>query len=98
MKNLFYNLFLLFVSLFIGYCSLTILSGKYELTGIFVSGVAFGIFLMTLKLNVKNTKIDIYKRELEKESVVSDESLAKVKVLEAKIKVLEKALENAINK
>ena len=51
---------------------------------------------MFIKLNVKNDKINSYKRELEKESIASDESSAKVKVLESKIQVLEKALENAI--
>ena len=74
------------------------LSGKYELAGIFVSGMLFGIFLMFLKLNVKNDKINLYKRELEKESISSGENSARVKVLEAKIEVLEKALDNALKK
>ena len=42
--------------------------------------------------------INTYKRKLEKESVTSEESSAKVKVLESKIEVLEKALENALKK
>ena len=50
------------------------------------------------KLNSKNARLNIYKRELEKESVTSDEAESKVKVLESKIQVLEKALENALNK
>ncbi len=98
MKNLFYNLFLLLISFLVGYLSVFKLSGKYELLGVFISGICFGVFLMLLKLNVKNTKIDIYKRELEKESIVSDENSARVKVLESKIEVLEKALENALKK
>jgi hypothetical protein len=53
---------------------------------------------MLIRLNVKNNKINSYKRELEKESVTSIESAARVKVLESKIQVLEKALENALNK
>ena len=53
---------------------------------------------MYLRLNYKNKKIDSYKRELEKESISSDESMAKVKVLESKIEVLEKALQNALQK
>lgn len=98
MKKILYGSLLLFTSLVVGYLSITELSGKYELLGIFVSGFCFGIFLMSLKLNVKNTKIDLYKRELEKESVTSDENSARVKVLESKIQVLEKALENALKK
>ncbi len=53
---------------------------------------------MMIKINSKNNRIDSYKRELEKESVSSDEAAAKVKVLESKIQVLEKALENALKK
>lgn len=68
------------------------------LAGIFFSGILFGIFLMMIKINSKNDKINSYKRELEKESVSSDEAAAKVKVLESKIKVLERALENALKK
>ena len=51
---------------------------------------------MNIFVNVKNKKINIYKRQLEKEAISSDESSAKVKVLESKIEVLEKALENAL--
>ena len=96
-KTLVALLFLLF-ALIIGWYSVYSLSGRYELVGVFVSGVSIGIFIMTLKLNVKNDKLNLYKRELEKESISSDESSAKVKVLEAKIEVLEKALENALKK
>ena len=41
--------------------------------------------------------LNAYKRQLEKGVVISDESSARVKVLEQKIEVLEKALENALN-
>ena len=68
------------------------------LLGIFFSGVLLGIVLMMFRLTVKNDKISSYKRELEKESVASDENASKVKVLESKIEVLEKALENALKK
>jgi hypothetical protein len=51
---------------------------------------------MILLINIKNKKINVYKRQLEKESISSDENAAKVKVLESKIEVLEKALENAL--
>ena len=55
-----------------------------------------GIVLMGLKLRVKNNALNSYKRELEKESISSTESSSRVKVLESKIEVLEKALENAL--
>ena len=98
MKKTLYSLLLLTVSLLEGWYSYIYLSGRWELLGIFISGLGIGMFLMFLKLNVKNDKINSYKRELEKESIASDESSARVKVLESKIEVLEKALENALNK
>ena len=63
---------------------------------IFLSGVLTGILLMGIKLRVKNTKLNSYKRELEKEAISSSENSSRVKVLESKIEVLEKALENAL--
>lgn len=98
MKKNIYCIILLILSLIEGYYSYTNLSGKWLLLGIFISGVGIGMFLMSLKLIVKNDKISSYKRELEKESISSDENLAKVRVLESKIEVLEKALNNALNK
>ena len=62
----------------------------------FLTGTLFGILLMHIFIIIKNKKINIYKRQLEKESISSDENAAKVKVLESKIEVLEKALENAL--
>jgi uncharacterized membrane protein SpoIIM required for sporulation len=61
-------------------------------------GIILGIFIMNILVVVKNKKIGAYKRQLEKESISSDENAAKVKVLESKIQVLEKALENALKK
>lgn len=69
-----------------------------QLTVVFVLGFVLGMFLMSLLLIVKNKKINIYQRKLEKESICSDENSAKVKVLEQKIVVLEKALEKALEK
>ena len=65
---------------------------------IFLSGVLTGILLMGFKLKVKNSKLNSYKRELEKEAISSSENSSRVKVLESKIEVLEKALENALKK
>ena len=98
MKNLIYNCLFLALSITSGLYSVNYLSGKYLILGCFISGLFAGIFLMNLRVNVKNDKIQSYKRELEKESVISGESSAKVKVLESKIEVLEKALENALKK
>ena len=70
----------------------------YQLSIVFAFGIVFGMLLMNIFIIVKNKKINVYKRQLEKESVLSDENAAKVKVLEQKIEVLEKALENALRK
>ena len=64
----------------------------------FIFGTLFGVFLMNIIVFSKNKKINSYARELEKESIVSSENSSRVKVLEAKIEVLEKALENALKK
>ena len=70
----------------------------YQLSIAFGFGLIIGCLLMNILLNVKNKKISVYQRQLEKESVLSDENSARVKVLEQKIEVLEKALENALRK
>ncbi len=98
MKQKLYMFLLFVLSLAAAFCSYKYLSGKWELLGIFISGTGIGMFLMALRLNVKNDKINIYKRELEKESISSTEAVSRVKVLESKIEVLEKALENALKK
>ena len=68
----------------------------FQLGITFAIGFIFGILLMTIFIIVKNKKINVYQRKLEKESISSNENSAKVKVLEAKIQVLEKALKNAL--
>lgn len=67
-----------------------------QLSATFLFGTLLGILLMNFFVVVKNKKINAYQRKLEKESISSDENAAKVKVLESKIQVLEKALENAL--
>ena len=64
----------------------------------FIVGLSFAIIFIIIGNWYHNITLGTYKRKLEKESVTSDENSAKVKVLESKIQVLEKALENAINK
>ncbi len=98
MQRFFISLLLLLLTVICSIGSYLYLSGNAQFAGIFFAGLIFGILLMNLKLNVKNDKLKSYKRELEKESVSSDENSAKVKVLESKIEVLEKALENALKK
>ena len=98
MKNVMINIFLLVIAIVDGLYAYTKLEGHWAMCFMFISGLLVGMFLMNLKLFVKNDKINSYKRELEKESISSEENSAKVKVLENKIKVLEKALENALHK
>ena len=62
----------------------------------FITGIVAGILLMNIFIIIKNKKINVYKRQLEKEAISSDENAARVKVLESKIEVLEKALENSL--
>ena len=54
------------------------ISGKTGLGIVFICGFLFGIFLMNIRLNMKNDKINSYKRELEKESIASDENSSRV--------------------
>ncbi len=68
----------------------------FQLSISFVMGIVIGLLLMNIFVIVKNKKINIYQRQLEKESISSDENAARVKVLEQKIEVLEKALDNAL--
>ena len=62
--------------------------------GGFITGI---MFALSYTLDISR-KLKAYKRELEKSSINTDESDSKVKVLESKIEVLEKALKDALNK
>lgn len=64
----------------------------------FAVGLITGIVLLWQKYSTANERLKAYKRELEKNSVEKDSSTSRVDVLEAKIKVLEKALHDALNK
>jgi hypothetical protein len=96
MFNIGLNILGIALSSVLAYESTVYLHGKTELIVIFMCGILVGLFLMNIKLNVKNDKLNSYKRELEKESISGSENSSKVKVLEAKIEVLEKALERAL--
>lgn len=77
--------------------SKTLSLGIYTLLIFILDEIAALFFFLPLMrtINEKNTA---YKRQLEKTSVSSTESSSRVEVLEAKIKVLEKALEDALKK
>lgn len=68
----------------------------YQLIIAFFAGALLSFVLMMFLMFVKNNKVKAYQRQLEKESITSDENSARVKVLEQKIEVLEKALEKAL--
>ena len=70
---------------------------KFASTAFFM-GLFITLFFSEIVINKLQDALEIYKRQLEKTSIGSSESNSKVKVLESKIKVLEKALEDALNK
>ena len=65
---------------------------------VYIMGSWAAIFFVKPFLMKSKEKEGAYERRLEKTSVSNDESNAKVKVLENKIQVLEKALEDALKK
>ena len=44
----------------------------FQLSIAFVSGIILGLLLMNIFIIIKNKKINIYKRQLEKEAISSD--------------------------
>ena len=69
----------------------------YQLLFAFFAGITLDLILFAIIIYKKNQMLNAYKRQIEKGVVISDESSARVRVLEQKIEVLEKALENALN-
>jgi len=61
--------------------------------GLFVGACAFVPFYLA-----QTEKLFAYKRELERSSVKTDSSTSQVKVLQAKVQVLEKALKDALGR
>lgn len=63
-------------------------------------GIGFfvGLALFSPFYFAQEEKLNAYKRELEKSSVKKDSSSSQVKVLQAKVEVLERALKEALNK
>lgn len=64
----------------------------------FVVGILTGTLWAAAFYSPAQNKLKEYQRKLEKTSVQSDEESSKVAILEEKIKVLEKALESALQK
>jgi len=61
-------------------------------------GLLAGLFLFVPFYLTQTEQLFAYKRELEKSSIKTDSSTSQVKVLQAKIDVLEKALREALSK
>ena len=64
----------------------------------FVSGMALSAIIFRFSSISASNSLNMYKRELEKESIDKVEHSSRVKVLESKIQVLEKALDEALKK
>ena len=77
--------------------SLTIGAWLFILLIYFLGELELALFFLPVIMQNRE-KEGAYERRLEKTSVSNEESSAKVKVLENKIQVLEKALEDALKK
>ena len=62
------------------------------------AGMFSGICILVPFYLTQTEQLYAYKRELEKSSVKTDSSTSQVKVLQAKVQVLEKALKDALEK
>ena len=68
----------------------------FVLLSVLVAGILSGICLFVPFYLTQMEQLYAYKRELEKSSIKTDNSTSQVKVLQAKIDVLEKALKDAL--
>jgi len=66
--------------------------------GIYILGILSVVFFFTPLYSSLKEKFNAYKRELERGSISNTSAEAKINVLENKIGVLEKALEEALKK
>lgn len=66
--------------------------------GVLGAGLFAGVCLIVPFYLAQTEKLFAYKRELERSSVKTDSSTSQVKVLQAKVEVLEKALKDALDK
>lgn len=60
---------------------------------IFIAGLTAGIFFTLAEQAPLKKKMKEYSKQLEKKALLNDEDSSKIKVLEAKIETLEKALQ-----
>lgn len=72
------------------------LSMAFILIMTLIAGLFAGICLFIPFYLAQTEQLFAYKRELEKSSIITDSSNSQVKVLQAKIAVLEKALKEAL--
>lgn len=69
----------------------------YMIISIIAISFVLGVYSMIFAGIKKERKLREYQRELERRGIDKDESNSKIKVLESKIIVLEKALQDALN-
>ncbi len=85
------------IALSVPFTNLTILTNSFVyVVCVFVAGFIAGSLFGSVFLISQKEKLSPYKRQFEKMSVIKDSNEAKVQALEAKIKTLESALEQAI--
>lgn len=70
----------------------------YLILSICVLSFVIGVYIKTFQSIKLEKKLLEYRRELEKRGIDKDESSSRVRVLESKIEVLEKALKEALGK
>lgn len=86
------------IALSVPIIKLTIFTNSFVyIVGILAVGFLAGLLLGFAFVVNQKDKINPYKRQLEKLSVVKDSSQSRVEVLEAKIKTLEAALQKSID-
>ena len=103
MKNKIFNIILLILVVIEIYYLHNLYPASAEidilfLTLLFAFGLTLGVLVMSILQGKVSLSAKAYKRELEKESISNLESTSQIKVLEQKIIVLEKALDQALNK
>lgn len=64
--------------------------------GFYFTGIVTGLLFMLQFVMKRGNSIRAYERKLEKTAISNDSSAAKIEVLENKIQVLEKALDDAL--
>ncbi len=85
------------IALSVPFLKLTIFTNSFiYVLGVFVVGFIAGIFCGCAFVVYQKDKMEPYKRQLEKMTVIKESNQSKVEVLEAKIKTLEVALKQSL--